>query len=361
MPTPDKQPDTTPAADMTRPQAQTAARANILFAFGVAVTLVLCWYGRDVLLLLYASALFAVVFTPVVRGVQQIRIRGWSPGYVLSIAIIMVGILSLLALFCVFAVPPVLRDLQQAAREAPLRAPEIAARIHRLPFLRDQTNLDLQGKLQAMATTSAGFLISSLPNAAHILGRFFIGIVLTIYFMIEGPDVYAWTLSLVPLNKRVRLDAALQRAEVRMGKWLLAQGSLMLILGVCSFAVFAALHLRYYSVLALLMGLFNIIPVVGAMITVGLALVVAALDGWGKVVGVLVFYGIYAQVENGFLVPKIMKSSVDLAGLAVIVALVIGGTYAGILGAILAVPSAVLVSVLMDEYLVHHDRHGVPE
>jgi predicted PurR-regulated permease PerM len=342
-------------------QSNATIRSNILFAFGIALLLLLLWWARDVVLLIYSSALFAVVFTPLVRGITRLRIRGWSPGHGLAIAFIFITALGLLTLFIVFALPPVLRDLQSFATEVPKRVPEMALKIHSLPFLRDQKNLDLYGKLQNLASATAGFLVQSLPSAAHIFGRFLMGIILTVYFMLEGPEAYQWALSFVPLHKRVRLDAALQRAEVRMGKWLLAQSTLMLILGVCSLIVFAALHLRYYYALALLMGLFNIVPIVGAIITVTLAILVAAVDSWSKVLGVVIFYAIYAQVENGYLTPRIMRSSVDLAGLAVIIAFLVGGTFAGVLGAVIAVPSAVLVAVLLDEYLIHHDRHGVPE
>jgi len=107
-----------------------------------------------------------------------------------------------------------------------------------------------------------------------------------------------------------------------------------------------------------LMGLFNIVPVAGAFISVALAVVVASLDSWSKVVGVIVFYVIYAQIENAYLTPRIMRSSVDLAGLAVLISFLLGAEFAGVLGAVIAVPSAVLVAVLLDEYLVHHDRTG---
>jgi predicted PurR-regulated permease PerM len=108
-----------------------------------------------------------------------------------------------------------------------------------------------------------------------------------------------------------------------------------------------------------MMGLFNIIPVAGAVISICIVMLVAAVDSWSKVAGVAIFFAIYQQIENGFLTPRIMKSSVDLAGLAVIVALLIGGKLGGVLGAIIAVPSAVLVAVLLDEYLVQHDRYGM--
>jgi predicted PurR-regulated permease PerM len=83
-----------------------------------------------------------------------------------------------------------------------------------------------------------------------------------------------------------------------------------------------------------------------------LASTVAAFDSPHKLVGVLIFYAVYAQVESGFLSPRIMKSTVDLSPLAVIIALVLGGSLAGVLGALVSVPTAALISVFAEEYLV---------
>jgi predicted PurR-regulated permease PerM len=96
--------------------------------------------------------------------------------------------------------------------------------------------------------------------------------------------------------------------------------------------------------------------VVGAALCVGLALLVAAIDSWGRVIGVAVFYVIYLNVENSFLVPRIMRSRVNLPGWAILVSLLIGSSLAGVLGAMVSVPTAVLVAVLLDEYLVHREE-----
>jgi predicted PurR-regulated permease PerM len=101
-----------------------------------------------------------------------------------------------------------------------------------------------------------------------------------------------------------------------------------------------------------LMGAFNLIPIMGALISVSLALVVAAIDSWGRALGVLIVYLIYSQIENSILTPRIMKSSVGLSGLAVLVALLLGASLAGVVGALVSVPTAVLVAELLDEYLV---------
>jgi predicted PurR-regulated permease PerM len=202
---------------------------------------------------------------------------------------------------------------------------------------------------------AATYLLFSISDWAGKLFDLLMGFILTIYFILEGDHAYRWSLSFFPLDRRERLDKALQRAEIRMGKWLIGQGSLMLIMGLTSTIVYLSLHIRYAYALGVLTGLLNIIPVLGAALCIGLALIVAAIDSWGRVLGVAVFYLIYIQIENSFLTPRIMKNSVGLPGLAILVALVIGSSLEGVLGAMVSVPTAVLVTVLLDEYLVRKD------
>jgi len=99
--------------------------------------------------------------------------------------------------------------------------------------------------------------------------------------------------------------------------------------------------------------------VAGGIITILLAGGVAALDSWSKMAGVFIFYAIYVQVENAYLTPRIMKTSVDLAGLAVLVALLAGSALAGVVGALVAVPTAALLAVFIDEYLVQPDARDL--
>jgi predicted PurR-regulated permease PerM len=75
---------------------------------------------------------------------------------------------------------------------------------------------------------------------------------------------------------------------------------------------------------------------------------------------VLVFYLIYVNIENAYLIPRIMRSSVDLMGLTVIIALLAGVELAGVTGALVAVPTAALIAVLMDEYLINKDWQYIP-
>jgi predicted PurR-regulated permease PerM len=308
---------------------------------------------RDVLMLLYVSALFAVILTPVVRSTSSLRIGRWQPFKGSAILFLLLAVAAVLTAFGFLALPPVIRDLREFGREMPARLPDILAKLQKIPFADHLDTYEISSRVQDFASQAATYLLLSIRDWAGNLFDIVMGLILTVYFILEGDQAYRWFLSFFSPKNSDRLDKTLRRAEIRMGKWLLGQGSLLLILGVTSTIVYLSLGVRYAYALGFLTGLLNIIPVLGAAVCVALALLVAAIDSWGRVLGIAVFYLIYLQVENSYLVPRIMKKSVGLPGLAILVALLLGYALEGVPGAMVSVPTAVLVAVLIDEYLVH--------
>ena len=329
-----------------------SARGNILFFFAILIGLGIAWRLAKELEILYVSALFAVVLMPIVNWICGLRIRGWQPSRAVGIILMIVAVGAALALFFFIALPPVTRDLREFLTDLPQRIPQGVARLKRIPMA-DKFGLDTAAqKVQGAIEATAGYLFTSLPQWLSHVFDILTTAFLCLYFMLEGEHAYAFFLSLVAPAHRNRLDQTLRKADIRMSKWLLGQGLLMLILGVTSTVVFYIFHVRYFVLLGVLMGLFNIIPVAGAIITMSLVCVVSALDSWTKLFEVLIFYLIYVNLENAIITPRIMKSSVDLMGLTVLVALLLGTALAGIVGALVAVPTAVLIVVLLDEYAV---------
>lgn len=332
-------------------------RGHIVFAFAVALLLALAWRLREVLELIYVSALFAVVLLPVVKGIMHFELRGGrhtSRG--VAIILLLTAVFLALALFFTVALPPVIHDATQFGRDVPGRIPGILAKVKRIP-LADKLGVDsIAEKAESALSSIASYLFASFPLWMSRIFDLLTALFLCVYFMLEGQSAYAWFMSLLPIEDRLRLAVTLQRAELRMSKWLLGQGLLMLTLGVTSTIVFAALHVRYFFLLGVLMGLFNIIPIAGGVITILVVGLVAALDSWTKMAGVFAFYIVYVNVENAYLTPRIMRSSVNLMGLTVLVALLAGTALAGVVGALVAVPTAALIAVLMEEYLVQKDQ-----
>lgn len=332
-----------------------AIRGYILFCFAIAVLLGVLWKLRNVLEIVYVSALFAVVLSPIVLQVMKLRIFGRQLSRTLAVVGLVLLVFVLLGLFFVFALPPALHDIEHFAADLPQRLPTMASKLHRLPFA-DHLGLDSLGqKVQHLAAEMASYVVASAPKWIGRLVDVVTAAILCVYFMLEGEFAYYYFLAFIPLEYRERLARTLVAAEGRMSKWLIGQAALMAILGVTSTVVFHSLHVRYAVLLGVLMGLFNIVPIIGGVITILLAAGVAAMDSWSKMAGVFIFYLIYTQVENAFLTPRIMRTSVNLMGLSVLIALLAGTELAGVVGALVAVPSAALVAVLLDEYLVQKD------
>ena len=331
-------------------------RSDIVFAFALILVGYLAWMIRNVLVLLYVSALFAVVLSPVVEATSSFHIRGWRPFKGSAVFILLLAVAAAVATFTFLTLPPVIRDLQGFAQEMPARLPAMVDKLKQLPYAQKLDTAELSSKLQDLLSQAASYLLQSLSAWAGMLFNVVMGFILTIYFILEGDHAYRWFLSFFPPARRDRLDKTLLRAKLRMGKWLLGQGSLMLILGVLSTIVYLSFHVRYAYALGVITGVLNVIPVLGAAISIVLALAVAAIDSWTGVLGIAVFFVIYLQIENTILIPRIMRTRVGLPSLAILVALVLGTALEGIVGAMVAVPTAVLVSVLLEEYLI--DKHA---
>jgi predicted PurR-regulated permease PerM len=339
-------------------QTRNDIRGHILFAIAVLIALALAWRLRDVLTLIYVSALFAVVLMPIVNRIKSFRFRGTHHvSHAVAIVLLLSCVSLALVLFFVVALPPVIRDLHQFASDLPARIPPLVAHLKSLP-LADKLGVDtgtIAQRSEGALSATAAYLFASFPEWMARLFDILTALVLCVYFMLEGEYAYCWLMSLLPIERRLRLAVTLQKAERRASKWLFGQLTLMLILGVSSTIVFALLHIRYFFLLGVLMGLMNIVPIAGGVVTILLVGLVAALDSWAKMAGVFLFYFLYVNVENAYLTPRIMRQSVNLMGLTVLIALIAGTELAGVVGALVAVPTAALIAVLMDEYLVQKD------
>lgn len=340
------------ASNQSVAERAVSARGSILFFFAILIALYIAWHLLKELEILYVSALFAVVLTPLVDWICELQIRSWRPSRIIGIITLILAVVSVLGLFLVIALPPVLNDLRSFVTDLPQRLPQIVARLKHLPYA-DKLGLDtLATRLQNGIEATAGYLVTSLPMWLSHIFDVLTTAFLTIYFMLEGDHAYRFFLSLFNPEPRLRLDLTLQRAELKMSKWLLGQGLLMAILGIASTIAFGIFHVRYFVLLGVLMGLLNIIPIAGAVVTMSLVSLVSALDSWTKMFEVIGFYLVYVNLENAVLTPRIMKSSVDLSGLTVLVALLVGTALAGVVGALVAVPTAALLVVLLEEYAV---------
>ena len=348
------QPETPPqlVVEAVAPQRASTVRGNILFAVAVLLLLALGYKISHELEIIYVSGLFAVVLMPIVRRITALNIRGYRPSSGIAVIVLLVGGIVAFTVFFTLGLPPVLRDLHSFLNDAPKRIPDAVAKMKHWPIAEKMNLDDLAARAENFAGALGSYVVDAIPTWLSHIVDFLTTAFLCIYFILEGDRAYDFFLSLFPESGRRRLDLTLRRAELKMSKWLFGQGLLMLIMGVTFTIAFYFLHVRYFLLLGVTMGLFNIIPIAGGAITVSLSLVVASLDSWPKMFAVLIIYLVYLNIENAVLTPRIMRSSLNMMGLTVLIALLIGTSLAGIVGALVAVPTAALVAVLLEEYAV---------
>src|SRR5262245_62095569 len=218
---------------------QNQYRAAVVFTFALGLALYVAYLVRDVLLLVYVSALFAVVISPAIQLVRRIHIGKWRPSRGISIVIILVGGLAVLGLLLAFVIPPIYRDAHDLAAAWPQHVATLSEKIRNFPFAR---NLD-PSLIRQHTAAAIGGAVGVFQKVAGGLFGFFSFLILTAYFVVDGERAFNWAVSLAPREHQARLRLTLVRAESRMRLWLVGQGALMLILGTLTLIVFGILQM----------------------------------------------------------------------------------------------------------------------
>jgi len=323
-------------------------RSDIAFALFFGLALYLAWALRHALLLVYVAIILAVVLTPAVDWLRKWHIGSWHPGRTAGVLIFMLLATGVVTLVAVVAIPPLSYQATLLRQQWPQRINELAGRIHGLSFASDLRAAQLEENVRQWFTnllhTFSGITAAAIAVATLV--------VLTAYFIVDGSRTFRWFVSLWSPRHVDRLTVTLSHAEERISRWIFGQLLLMLILATADLVVYGATGISYFYVLAVFAGAMNFVPVIGPMIGLVPAAIVAATQSVTKLIVVLAFYGIYQQIDNSYITPRVMRATVDISPLAVVIALVIGAELGGLLGAFVAVPTAALIEVLMREYLV---------
>ena len=153
----------------TNIRSSRSLRGDITFAFALALAGYAAWLIRSALVLFYVSALFAVVLQPLVQFIARWRIGRFQPFKRVSIFILLLAVVGGLIGFGFFALPPVIRDLEEFGKEMPLRLPPILERLRNIPLVGRINLTELADRIQDFAGHSATYVLLSLKNWASSL------------------------------------------------------------------------------------------------------------------------------------------------------------------------------------------------
>jgi predicted PurR-regulated permease PerM len=336
-------------------------KALIRYAMGAAVVAAaLAWtlyLVRDALLIVYISAIIAIGLSPLVNAAEQ-RAARWryKPPRWAAILGIYCCILGILVGVGLLIIPP----LVQQARGLWTALPMLMARGQEWLVARgvlepgssptDVIRQSPVGGGDAVSTVLAavwGF-IGGIFGAVTIL-------ILSFYVLADSRQMMRAFVRMFPRAERSRVDDACIRVTTKVSAWL---GGQLLLAGVISITAAIGLWLLgvpYFYVLALIAGIGEMIPVVGPLLSAIPAVAVALSSSPKLALFVAVFFFFQQQFENHVLVPRIMSRQVGVSPVIVIVSLLVGGSLLGIVGAILAVPTAAVLQVLFEEWSAGED------
>ena len=326
----------------------------------MALTVAIAWslyLVRDALLLVYMSMLVAVGLAPLAATIERARLPGSRrlPRWV-AILIIYLCFVGLLVGFGLLVIPPLIEQ----ARELYSALPDMLHRgqqwlIDRGLLARELSFREAVESAPGTGSDAVGTLIGAVWGfVGGIFGVFTI-LILAFYLMLDAERFRRRFVRLFPRAERQRVEDACQRISNKVSAWLGGQLLLAGIIGGTAALGLFLMGVPYFYVLALIAGLGEMIPIVGPLVAAIPAIAVAFTVSPALAAGVAIFFFIQQQFENHVLVPKIMERQVGVSAAAVIVALLIGGTLLGVVGAILAVPTVAIIEVFLEEVLPEAD------
>ena len=318
---------------------------------GVAVTygfVQLFLTAAHTVILLGLAFFLAVGLEPAVQWLSRHRVKRG-----VGVAVVLLGILAIIGGFLAAAIPAVASQITQLVTNAPRYLAQAQDHSSFLGKLNDK--YDLVAKVQSFISTSGTTIADGLIGAGTAifngLADTLIVFVLTIYFLADFPRIRAFIYRFLPGSRRPRAILIGDDILTKVGGYVLGNLIISVIAGALTFIWLLSFGVPYPLLLAILVALLDLVPVIGSTIA-GIVVALVALTVSLPVALLTVgFFVLYRLAEDYYLVPRIIGRAVEVPALVTVVAVLVGGALLGILGALVAIPLAAGVLLILREVL----------
>jgi predicted PurR-regulated permease PerM len=334
------------------------ARAVAITAFA-AVVLVGLYIARDAILIAYVSVLLAIGLGPLVHRIEQAvpkdarALPRWFAILIIYLTVILVATVTGL-----LVVPPLLDQAQDLWQRAPVLIDQAQEFLIRHRLLNHHITLEEAFRNAPGPGDAMGTISSALTFAFGGIIAFVTILILTFYLLVDSDKLFAAFSRLFPRGERQRVEEVATKISSKVSAWLNGQMILAGVIGVTSAIGLYFLGVPYFYVLALVTAFGEMIPMVGPILSAIPCMAVALTVSPRTAIFTALFLLAQQQLEAHVLVPKVMERQVGVSAVTVIIALLIGGALLGILGALLAVPTAAIIQVVIQELLDERDRRA---
>ncbi len=320
---------------------------TMLRAVAVVASAWLLLHLLPVVLVLIVALFLVGTLAP---AVQWLETRGLGRGWGIAIAFLAVALLmgGLLAL----AIPPLVDQVTSLVKQEPAIRDHAAAALDRWRVSAPLAESLREVKYDALARTAAATALRYSSAAVEIVAYVVSAIFLAMYVMIDRDRLRGGLFAVVPRTHHIRLSRVLLNLEAIVGGYIRGQVLTSVLMGVFVFALLTVCRVPNAIALAVFAGLADVLPYIGVFLSVGPAVAAALPSGLATTLIVLVAMLAYEEFESRFLVPRIYGRALRLPSSVVLLSLLAGGTLMGVVGALLALPVAAAVRMLVDELRV---------
>lgn len=355
-------PESVPADGAADPAVAAVAVASpvltgFLLAVGVALAIgvvsVLRTNGQ--LIVWIAAALFiALGLDPLVR-----RVESWGAPRWVGVLTAALGLAAVAGAFVALLVPTVIEQSTQLVQDLPAIIDgvmtaewfvQLDEEFHLQEAVRAQTErLAADG---VAVTDLFGGLLGFGQTVLNAVFSVLVVVVLTLYFLSSLPHMKYWAYRLAPRSRRPRIEALSEQITSSVGHYVMGQSFVAALNGAVAFTALAIAGAPFAVLLAAIAAFMAFIPLVGAAIGGTLLTLVSLLTSWQTAAVFAAIYFVYLQIEAYVISPRVMARAVSVPAAVAVIAVIAGGALLGVLGALMAIPLAAALLLLVREVFI---------
>ncbi len=345
-----------PPAPSSRPRTTFKVELTARTALIAVVTVACVWLSLvlwPIALVIVVAAMIVGALNPLVEWLQRHSVR--RP---YAIALVFFGMLLVSAGLTAMTVPRLVAQVSDLVREAPELQKRAAARLAASRYGASFAPSLQNAKWPELVMNLAKAGLAYSPRVIEGAGYCVVSLFLALYMLIERDRLRGGAFSLLPRRHHVRLSRVLLNLEVIVGGYLRGQVITSLMAAVFTFIVLTIAGVPNAVAISVFAGLADILPYVGAFLACGPAVLAALTVGTGTAVAVLIALVAYQEVESRLIVPQLYGKVLRLPSAVIMVALLVGGKLLGVVGALLALPIAAGVRMMIST--LHVELPGDP-
>ncbi|MCH6469763.1 AI-2E family transporter [Sinomonas sp. 5-5] len=356
-----------PESEFGKPGPRMSTQHPVYVGFmgtvGVGIALALYYITQHTtqLLVWILTALFiSLGLDPVVRWLEGRRVPRAA-----GIAITLLALLAIFAAFFGTLIPTLVDQISQLVTAFPNWINSIVhsdwyRSLDEQFGIKQRITDELQkfGQNSEAVTNVFGGVLGVGTTIANTTFGALVVLVLSLYFLAALPAIKAWGYRLAPRSRRARVEALSEEITRSVGNYVIGQVCVAVLNATYAFIVMSILQVPFAALLAFVVGFLAFIPLVGGVIAGTTIVLVALTAGWQTAVVLAIAYFGYLQFEAYFVSPRIMQKAVAVPGPVAVISVIAGGSLLGVLGALIAIPTAAAAMLLIREvFIVRQDQH----